>query len=139
MLFDPKANVEGGTKYLRELMEQYNFDIDQSLAAYNAGPQRVEQFRRSSSLLRDAGIRRAHRKGLQQEEDWRSRKPGPSRRKRLAQNSVREGRTPFPRKSSIRQEQYCRRRTDWNRQILPGTFFCNRGHENRLTAALTSV
>lgn len=42
--FDPQANVEGGTKYLRELMEKYNFDIVTALAAYNAGPQRVEQF-----------------------------------------------------------------------------------------------
>lgn len=42
--FDPKANVEGGTKYLRELLERYNFDIVKALAAYNAGPQRVEQF-----------------------------------------------------------------------------------------------
>jgi soluble lytic murein transglycosylase-like protein len=43
-VFDPEANVEGGTKYLRELMERYNFDMVKALAAYNAGPQRVEQF-----------------------------------------------------------------------------------------------
>ncbi len=43
--FDPQANVEGGTRYLRELMEKYNFDMVRALAAYNAGPQRVEQFR----------------------------------------------------------------------------------------------
>src|SRR5579862_4662566 len=42
--FDPQANVEGGTKYLRELLERYNFDVVKALAAYNAGPQRVEQF-----------------------------------------------------------------------------------------------
>lgn len=42
--FDPRANVEGGTKYLRELLERYNFDMRKALAAYNAGPQRVEQF-----------------------------------------------------------------------------------------------
>ncbi len=42
--FDPAANVEGGTKYLRELMELYNFDLVKALAAYNAGPQRVRQF-----------------------------------------------------------------------------------------------
>jgi hypothetical protein len=42
--FDPQANVEGGTKYLRALMEKYNFDMVRALAAYNAGPQRVEQF-----------------------------------------------------------------------------------------------
>jgi hypothetical protein len=43
-VFDPKSNVEGGTKYLRELLERYNFDLVKALAAYNAGPQRVEQF-----------------------------------------------------------------------------------------------
>lgn len=43
--FDPKANVEGGTSYLRMLLERYNFDIIKALAAYNAGPQRVEQYR----------------------------------------------------------------------------------------------
>jgi len=42
--FDPQANVEGGTRYLRELLEKYNFDLVKALAAYNAGPQRVEQF-----------------------------------------------------------------------------------------------
>lgn len=43
--FDPQANVEGGTKYLRELLERYNFDLVKALAAYNAGPQRVEQYK----------------------------------------------------------------------------------------------
>jgi len=42
--FDPAANVEGGTRYLRELLEHYNFDLVKALAAYNAGPQKVEQF-----------------------------------------------------------------------------------------------
>ena len=42
--FDPRANVEGGTKYLRQLLERYNFDLVKALAAYNAGPQRVEQY-----------------------------------------------------------------------------------------------
>lgn len=43
--FDPSANVEGGSRYLRELLERYNFDLIKALAAYNAGPQRVEQYR----------------------------------------------------------------------------------------------
>jgi soluble lytic murein transglycosylase-like protein len=42
--FDPQANVEGGTRYLRELLERYDFDLVKALAAYNAGPQRVEQY-----------------------------------------------------------------------------------------------
>jgi hypothetical protein len=42
--FDPAANVDGGTRYLRSLLEQYHFDLIKALAAYNAGPQRVEQY-----------------------------------------------------------------------------------------------
>jgi hypothetical protein len=43
--FDPQANVEGGTLYLRTLLEQYNFDVVKALAAYNAGPQRVARYK----------------------------------------------------------------------------------------------
>jgi Transglycosylase SLT domain len=42
--FDPGANVDGGTRYLRELLERYNFDLIKALAAYNAGSKRVEQY-----------------------------------------------------------------------------------------------
>jgi Transglycosylase SLT domain len=43
--FDPQANVEAGTRYLRELLERYNFDLIKALAAYNAGPQRIDQYK----------------------------------------------------------------------------------------------
>jgi soluble lytic murein transglycosylase-like protein len=43
-VFDPEANVTGGSRYLRELLERYNFDLVKALAAYNAGPERVEQY-----------------------------------------------------------------------------------------------
>jgi soluble lytic murein transglycosylase-like protein len=43
--FNPSDNVEGGTRYLRELLERYDFNVVKALAAYNAGPHRVEQYR----------------------------------------------------------------------------------------------
>jgi soluble lytic murein transglycosylase-like protein len=40
-VFDPEANIEAGTRYLRLLLERYNNDLVKALAAYNAGPERV--------------------------------------------------------------------------------------------------
>ncbi|HLK49747.1 MAG TPA: lytic transglycosylase domain-containing protein, partial [Bryobacteraceae bacterium] len=42
--FDPAENLEAGTRYLRQLLDQYHWDTVKALAAYNAGPQRVEQY-----------------------------------------------------------------------------------------------
>jgi soluble lytic murein transglycosylase-like protein len=42
--FDPQANVEGGTAYLSQLLDQYNNDAVKALAAYNAGSHRVDQY-----------------------------------------------------------------------------------------------
>ena len=42
--FDPGQNVNGGAQFLRELLEKYHGDAAKALAAYNAGPQRVQQY-----------------------------------------------------------------------------------------------
>src|SRR5215472_266098 len=41
--FDPKQNVEAGTKLLKQLLAKYNGDVALTLAAYNAGSGRVDR------------------------------------------------------------------------------------------------
>ena len=40
---DPMANLEGGVRYLRQQLDRFGGDLEKALAAYNAGPGRVEQ------------------------------------------------------------------------------------------------
>ncbi len=36
--------MNGGTRYLRFLLEKYEYDLVKALAAYNAGPERVDRY-----------------------------------------------------------------------------------------------
>jgi soluble lytic murein transglycosylase-like protein len=40
---DPAQNLTGGARYLRSLLDQFNGDVEKALAAYNAGPARVQR------------------------------------------------------------------------------------------------
>jgi len=42
--FDPKQNIEGGTKYLKFLLKLFDGDIELVLAAYNAGEGAVKKY-----------------------------------------------------------------------------------------------
>ena len=44
--FNPGQNIEGGTRYLRYLLDTFDGDVTLSLAAYNAGPTIVKKVRR---------------------------------------------------------------------------------------------
>ena len=41
--FDPAQNVEGGTTYLKSLLDRYGNDLSKTLAAYNAGEGAVDR------------------------------------------------------------------------------------------------
>jgi len=43
--FDPAANVEAGTKYLKFLLKRFNGDVSLALAGYNAGEGAVDKYK----------------------------------------------------------------------------------------------
>lgn len=41
---DPWQNLAGGTKYLRQLMDRFDGDVEKVIAGYNAGPNAVKKY-----------------------------------------------------------------------------------------------
>ncbi|MGA2272439.1 MAG: lytic transglycosylase domain-containing protein [Bryobacteraceae bacterium] len=41
--FDPKQNLDGGARFLKQLLEKYKGDLPQALGAYNAGPKTADE------------------------------------------------------------------------------------------------
>ena len=42
--YDERQNIEGGAKYLHEMLDTFDGDVRKAVAAYNAGPQAVRNY-----------------------------------------------------------------------------------------------
>lgn len=43
--FDPRQNILGGARYLRDLLDRHHGNVDLAVASYNAGPTAVARYR----------------------------------------------------------------------------------------------
>jgi transglycosylase-like protein with SLT domain len=70
-IFDPKENINAGTRYLSELLKLYNNNLVLALAAYNAGPDKVQRYGRVPPYAETVSYARRIKRDLE------SRKSGP--------------------------------------------------------------
>lgn len=63
--YDPQQNINGGTKYLRELLDRYDGNVPKAVAAYNCGMGNVERGRLPQETRSYLQLVRRHYSGSQ--------------------------------------------------------------------------
>ncbi len=66
--YSPRQNIHGGTRYISELMDRFDRDLTLVVAAYNAGPGRVE---RHGGVPNDPVVERYVQKVMRAYHDFR--------------------------------------------------------------------
>jgi soluble lytic murein transglycosylase-like protein len=68
--FNPRENINGGVKLLRQLMNRYQGNLDKVLAAYNAGTVAVDRYEGIPPYRETQVYVPRVKKYLQQEQSW---------------------------------------------------------------------
>lgn len=71
---DPQENIDAGTRYLRDLLRKYHNDLVLTLAAYNAGPERVQQYGRVPPFAETISYVRRVKRGYEKSKSDTSKK-----------------------------------------------------------------
>ena len=124
-LHDPAVSLEFGTHYLRQMSERYAGAVEKVLAAYNAGPHRVDAWTLARGEQSGRGLHRddpLHRDA--QLRDDRARQP------RAVPEALRPG-AHRPRAGRRRPEAVSFRLGDFRPQIDPKVLDARAGHARR--------
>lgn len=90
-IFDPKENIGAGTRYLGELLKRYGNDLVLALAAYNAGPEKVERFGKVPPYAETISYVRRVKRDLDLRKSGAGAKPSPTSKSLSDPATIRTG------------------------------------------------